>query len=293
MQKDIGIQIQNRIKRVPLEIVSVVLYGSWAKKMNQEDSDIDLLVVARGIHSRRIKRGKEIAAIKKGFSLGLPLDILLVTEEEARSNFENYNPLYLDVATEGEIIFDKEFIKPLIKETDKYILLKGVEKLDDGWRFPVAMRSASYLSEVSQKDFARVMLVDGERDYQIGEKLKEEGFFDKSVYHFQQAAEKAIKSVLISFGIFKKTHFIGEVLLEEIEKVEVEKEWKARLKKIAIINEEIEPEVSLSRYPGIDHGNIWIPYEEYRKEDATEASKKTLMVVDTAKEFYEYWFKDK
>ncbi len=293
MIKDFIVQIQEKIKGVSFEIISVVLYGSWSKGINQKDSDFDLLIIARGIHPRKNRRGKEIVSIKNEFSLGLPLDILLLTPEECISNFKNHNPLFLDICEEGIILFDRtNFIKSLIEETREYIFVKGLERLDDGWRFPVTIRSVSYLSKVSQKDFAYIMLKDGERDYQIGEKLKEEGFFDKSVYHFQQAVEKAIKSVLISFGIFKKTHFIGEVLLKEIGDIELEGIWKERLKEIATISEEIEPEVSWSRYPGIDHDTLWVPYEEYFEEDAKESSKKASVVINTTKEFYQYWFRE-
>jgi HEPN domain-containing protein/predicted nucleotidyltransferase len=290
MNKDLGFKIQDRIKKVLFEIISVVVYGSWAKGVNQEDSDLDLLIVAKGIHPRKNRRGKEIAAIKNELSLGLPLDILLLTPDECISNFKNHNPLFLDISEEGIILFDKDFINPLIKETREYISIKGIEKLDEGWKFPIARQSTSYLSKVSQKDFSYVMFKDAERDYQVGEKLKEEAFFDKSVYHFQQAVEKAIKSVLISFGIFKKPHFVGRVLAEEVKNIDLGEEGKAQLKEIASIGEEIEPEVTLSRYPGIDHDTIWIPYEEYCKEDAEEASKKALRVLLTAKEFYQYWF---
>ena len=51
------------------------------------------------------------------------------------------------------------------------------------------------------------MLKDGERDYLIGSKLIDEGFYDKAVYHFQQSVEKCIKSILIAYGIFSKDAF--------------------------------------------------------------------------------------
>jgi hypothetical protein len=91
------------------------------------------LVVAKGIHPRKNRRGKEIAAIKNELSLKLPLlDILLLTPEECISNFKNHNPLFLDISEEGIILFDKDFINHLIKETREYISIKGIEKLDEG-----------------------------------------------------------------------------------------------------------------------------------------------------------------
>ena len=56
-------------------------------------------------------------------------------------------------------------------------------------------------------------------------------------------------------------------------------------------SEEIEPEVTWSRYPGIDDDTLWVPYEEYTKEDALEAAQKAKQVVEAAREFYQYWFR--
>jgi hypothetical protein len=38
----------------------------------------------------------------------LPLDLLLLTKGEVISNFENHNPLFLDIAAEGVVIFDED-----------------------------------------------------------------------------------------------------------------------------------------------------------------------------------------
>lgn len=51
------------------------------------------------------------------------------------------------------------------------------------------------------------MLCDGQRDFASGTILAKAGYFEKAVYHFQQATEKAMKSVLIIFGAFKKKPF--------------------------------------------------------------------------------------
>lgn len=153
MDRDFGdFRIYEKVKGLPYEIIAGVLYGSWAKGMSQKDSDFDLLIVANGIHPRKNRRSKEIAAIKRGFSLGLPLDILLLTPDECFSNFKNHNLLFLDICEGGIILFDKEnVIKPLIEETRNYLPMRGIEKLDDGWKFPVSIRTPSYLSKISQK----------------------------------------------------------------------------------------------------------------------------------------------
>ncbi|MBS3946800.1 MAG: HEPN domain-containing protein [Dethiobacter sp.] len=134
------------------------------------------------------------------------------------------------------------------------------------------------------------MLKDGERYYFIGKKLLEAGFYDKSVYHFQQSVEKCIKSILIAFGIFQKTHFVGEILIEALKEQHIPESWQKNLHRISEISQGIEPEVSLSRYPSIIDNKLWLPFEEYEKTDAEKARINADDVLPVAKDFLKYWF---
>jgi len=276
--------------RFPFTVSGAVLFGSLAKGSFTRDSDIDLLVVAENINPRLHRRKKEMMAIKSSLP-GKAMDILLLSPKEVISNFINHNPLFLDIAEDGIIIKDeKKFLWDLIKKTREYIEFKSIKRLKDGWQFPVAHRAATLLSSVSNKDFAEAMLKDGERDFLIGKNLLRDEFFDKSVYHFQQSVEKCIKSVLIAFGTFQKTHFIGKVLIETIHDQSLPDQWKQKLTEIAGLSEELEPDVSLSRYPGIINNMLWMPCDEYEQQDAEESLKKAETVLNTARNFYKYWF---
>jgi HEPN domain-containing protein/predicted nucleotidyltransferase len=276
--------------RFPFNVLGAVLFGSLAKGSHDRDSDIDLLVVADNINPRLHRRKKEILAIKHSLP-GKALDILLLSPKEVISNFINHNPLFLDIAQDGIIIKDeRNFLWDLIENTRQYIEAKNIKRLEYGWQFPVAYRAATPLSRVSNKDFAEAMLKDGERDFLIGRNLLRDEFFDKSVYHFQQSAEKCIKSVLAAFGTFQKTHFIGKVLRETIPNHPLPDQWKQKLTEIAGLSEELEPDVSLSRYPGIINNMLWMPCDEYEREDAEESLKKAETVLSAARDFCKYWF---
>jgi len=278
--------------RLPFPVLGAVLFGSRTGEDFTLDSDIDVLVVAENIHPKRHRRKKEMLAFKRLLPVK-PLDLLLLTPDEVISNFTNHNPLFLDIAEDGIIIIDKgNFLSDLIGETRKYIRVRGIKRIKDGWQFPVSYRAATALSGVSNKDFAEAMLNDGERDFSIGKNLLRDEFFDKSVYHFQQAVEKCIKSILAAFGNFKKTHFVGEVLTEVIREQSLPDHWEKRLNEIAEISEELEPEVSLSRYPGIINDMLWMPSEEYGREEAEESLKKAESVLKAAQNFNKYWFPD-
>lgn len=292
MIEEIKNQITTTLSSLPITIISAVIYGSWTRKEQTKDSDVDILLISNDINPKRQRRGKEIASIKEYLFFGYPFDILLLTPEECISNFENHNPLFLDIASEGIILKDTEdFINNLMDETKRYIVQKGLIKHPDGWSFPVLFREATLLSEVSNKDFAIAMLTDGEHDHEIGVHIMEKVFYDKAVYHFQQSVEKAIKAVLISFGEFKKTHFVGDILFEKLQRIELESTWKDRLCNIAKISNEVEPEVTWSRYPGINAGKLWVPFTEYTINDAEEIKEKSAQVIRVANEFISWWFR--
>jgi len=285
-------QIKVKLKqaRLPFEIVGAVLFGSRVKETATIYSDIDMIVVANGINPKCHRRGFEISQIKS-FLPGIPLDILLLTPRETISNFRNHNPLFLDVAEEGIIIFDKgNFLRNLMREMRSYIIKGGIKKLRDGWEFPVRRGIPTYLSKVSNKDFSMAMVKDGERDFSIAQRLVCDGFYDKSVYHSQQTVEKCIKSILIAMGIFQKTHFVGEILRHSLERKEITDDWRKKLLDAAEISEGIEPEVSLSRYPGIIEDALWLPFEEYEKEDAENTMEKASKVLSITRDFLDYWF---
>jgi HEPN domain-containing protein/predicted nucleotidyltransferase len=283
--------ISSQLHSLPFKIKAALLYGSFARGTFTPDSDIDILFVSDEVNPKKHRRGKDIAQIKECLSSGTPLDILLLTSKECLSNFRNHNPLFLDIAWEGLIFFDENnFLESLIDETRSYISEKNIKKLSDGWLFPVPERTPTFLSKVSNKDFALAMINDGVRDFTIGVNIMEDGFYDKAVYHFQQSAEKAVKAVLICFGIFKKTHFVGEILLKELESRIMDVNWKEDLTMIAKVSSEVEPEVTWSRYPGIDNDALWIPSEEYTVEDTRSIKDKCEKVIKTAQDFLAWWF---
>ena len=94
-------------------------------------------------------------------------------------------------------------------------------------------------------------------------------------------------------GIFKKTHFVGEELRALIDKGTIPGHWKEQLSDAAEISEGIEPEVSLSRYPGISQDALWLPYEEYEESDSQQAQQKAERVLLIAKNFVTQWFGSK
>jgi len=120
-----------------------VLFGSCTKGHAGEESDLDLLVVGIGIAPQRQRRSREILQIARIFP-GAPLDILLMTPEEVGSNFRNHHPLFLNIAEDGIILLDTGgSLAAALEETRRYIGDRGIERLQDGWRYPAARGAAT------------------------------------------------------------------------------------------------------------------------------------------------------
>lgn len=290
MDNDIFDEIRKAMKNNPFPLIGAIAFGSRVKGMSTPHSDFDLLVAAEKINPKRQRRGEEILQIKRCLPFA-PFDIILLSSKEIISNFRNHNPVFLDIAEDGIVILDRnDFLYSLIRETKDYIRKRGLSRWRGGWRFPVEQGSPAYLSKVTNKDFAMAMLKDGERDFIIAGKLMDEGFYDKSVYHSQQSVEKCMKAILIALGFFQKTHFVGKIMIEVLKEQKISELWKGKLTEVAEISESIEPEVTLSRYPGIRDDNLWLPVEEYEKEDAENASGKAEKVALVTKDFLKYWF---
>jgi HEPN domain-containing protein len=67
--------------------------------------------------------------------------------------------------------------------------------------------------------------------------------------------------------------------------------WKEKLLSLSEFGEEIEPQVSLSRYPGFNGEGLWIPAEEYKNEDVKGLIEKAEFAVKIALGFIDWWFK--
>jgi len=270
------------------EVIGIALFGSFVR--GKEYKDIDVLVVLEAIKKSRMQRIKDIVEIKR--ALDFPTDVLLVSREECQDNFRSHNPLFLDIASEGKVIYDKGFLKELMHEITVELHKNRIKKKASMWMFPVKDRTPTPLSDITNRDWARYWLQDSTRDLMAAEYLFKERLHEKAVYHCQQSVEKAIKAVLICFGIYEKTHYVATILRREV-KTRRMKEYAGKLEEMIGIAEELEPHVSFSRYPGVSKGEVWLPSKEYTCEMAEDALQNAQKAVKIGKDFVKWWFKSK
>lgn len=270
-------------------VAAVVVFGSFARE--EKFKDIDLLVVLEDIKKGELERIPEIIKIRKAVKVDLPLETLLLSKEECIANIKAHNPLFLDIAFDGLIVFDKDhWLTPLLTDLKNYVRNQGIKRRADVWYFPVKWREPSLLSPLSNKDWADTWIADAEKDLKAAQVLHTEELYDRCVTHCEQAVEKVIKAILICFGVLKEKHYVSSLLKEEIEKREIEG-WKDKLVEISQIGEELEPEYIPSHYVRAVGDEIHVPSDLYDKELSQNFLEKANRAVRLGKEFVDFWFR--
>ncbi len=117
------------------KLVSLVLYGSYARGDPKPESDIDLLIVLRTLPEDRIKLHKLIDRVEENLKeLYLSLEEIgykpilspIILDEDTASRIR---PLYLDIVFDAKILFDKDdFIKNVFERLKRRLETLNAER---------------------------------------------------------------------------------------------------------------------------------------------------------------------
>jgi hypothetical protein len=121
-------------------LVSVVLFGSYATGKQGEGSDIDILVIADNLPLSRKERRSIIFSITRKYLLkGKTVSIILRSKDEIKNGFEYYNPLLLSISENYKLLYDREkFFSALLKSIKNKIAQREIQKFSDlSWRIAV------------------------------------------------------------------------------------------------------------------------------------------------------------
>ena len=117
-------------------LISVVLFGSVARETQRFDSDIDLLIIALGLPSGRMKRVKEFSIVEdhlESFIQFLEKDGITTclspvfkTPEEAAG----LSPLFFDMVEDARILFDKgEYFSEVLEKLKERFKTLGSKRV--------------------------------------------------------------------------------------------------------------------------------------------------------------------
>ena len=119
--------IVERCKTILREtLVSVILFGSVARGLQDSRSDIDVLVVvSKDINSDFLRDIR----IEMLLTYSVKLDLILMSKQDVIDNFEHFSPLFLSFALGVSVLvddgfFEREYIKflnQLKEENIKYV----------------------------------------------------------------------------------------------------------------------------------------------------------------------------
>lgn len=89
-------------------LISVVLFGSRARGTATPGSDFDLLIIAQSLPDRKQRRDLALDIAEVGFDYGLPIQIILTTQEEAEQAVATGAPLMFEIYDAHRLLFDTE-----------------------------------------------------------------------------------------------------------------------------------------------------------------------------------------
>jgi len=126
------------------------------------------------------------------------------------------------------------------------------------------------------RDYVELWLKQSLEDLDTARVLLNNNKYYASAFYSHQAAEKALKALLLYFGKDVKTHDLSKMLdiIKEEVNLNVEEIKKEALK--------LNPNYTISRYP--DAANS-LPYLLYDKKDAEEYLKMAEKIVNWVKKF--------
>ncbi|ACP37568.1 DNA polymerase beta domain protein region [Sulfolobus islandicus M.14.25] len=144
MMKEPYITLLNNMVKIMKEefkddLISVVLYGSVARGDNRNDSDVDLLIIIKNLPKDSMLKRIRLFETKVEDKLNLDeywkngyyisLSPILKTPEEA----EKISPLYLDMAYDAIILYDKnQFFTKILQKLKERLKELGAERVRMG-----------------------------------------------------------------------------------------------------------------------------------------------------------------
>ena len=127
------------IERWGRDLVSVVLFGSFARGDAHPHSDVDLLLVVENLPKDWRQRSTlELSFERMGLEWGRPLQVILVEPTEVHFAVDSIMPLLLEIREGYHCLFDRErFFQNEMGRLEETLVVRGVRRLaEHKWEVP-------------------------------------------------------------------------------------------------------------------------------------------------------------
>lgn len=119
-------------------LISVVVFGSVGRETQGFDSDIDLLIIAKGLSDGRMRRVRELDSVEERIDpvlkslqeegINTYISPIIKSPEEA----DQGSPLFLDMVEDARILFDRDdFFSSILERLKKRLKELGAKRI---WR---------------------------------------------------------------------------------------------------------------------------------------------------------------
>ena len=124
-------------------LVSLIIFGSYARNNPRLNSDLDILIILKQGKKRtelndffyeKIEKEfeKDLLNLYENYGINIDLSPFIISKE----NSSYFNPLYLDMAEQSEIILDENnYFSEILKRIKKIKKQYNIKKLNYGNRY--------------------------------------------------------------------------------------------------------------------------------------------------------------
>jgi HEPN domain-containing protein/predicted nucleotidyltransferase len=268
-------------------LVAVAVFGSVGRGTPREDSDVDLLVVARDLPDGRPARRQEFAAVERRLGEALRgvardgrltlLSPVLKTPEEV----ELGSPLFHDMVEDAKILYDPEgFLAGYLARLREELARRGARRVRWGGGWYWDLRPEPGRSEIlgmTRETLAQSYLRKARSRLKALDVLRADGDHSDVVREAQELVELALKAMLRAVGVDPpKYHDVGPLLLEHRDRFALD--VAGELARAAEISGELRKDRELAMYGDVD----FIPTERYSAEQAARAYDDAAWVLGLA-----------